>query len=36
MGAWVTYEAWMEDVHQRLKDEPIWENLVYRKALFTV
>jgi len=34
MGAWVTYEAWVEDVHQRLKDEPIWENLVYRKALF--
>jgi four helix bundle protein len=34
MGGWVTYEAWVEEVHQRVKEEPTWQNLGYRKALF--
>lgn len=34
MGDWVTYEAWMEEVHERVKEEPTWTNVGYRKALF--
>ena len=34
MGDWVTYEAWMEEVHDRVKEEPTWQNFGYRKALF--
>ncbi|MFQ6099817.1 MAG: four helix bundle protein [Anaerolineae bacterium] len=28
------YEEWEEGVHERVKKEPVWEFLGYRKALF--
>ena len=31
---WVTYDDWMEQVHTRVREAPIWQNLAYRKALF--
>jgi four helix bundle protein len=30
----MTYEEWEKDVHERVKAEPIWQFLGYRKALF--
>jgi len=30
----MTYEEWEADVHARVKQEPVWQNLGYRKALF--
>jgi four helix bundle protein len=30
----MTYEEWEEGVHERVKAEPIWRFLGYRKALF--
>ncbi len=30
----MTYEEWEEGVHERVKKEPVWEFLGYRKALF--
>ena len=31
---WVTYEAWLEQVHERVRSEPVWAFVGYRKALF--
>ena len=28
------YEEWEANVHARVKQEPVWQNLGYRKALF--
>jgi four helix bundle protein len=30
----MTYEEWEAEVHERVKGEPIWQFLGYRKALF--
>jgi hypothetical protein len=30
----VTYEEWEAAVHKRVKREPVWQFLGYRKALF--
>ncbi|HPD40096.1 MAG TPA: hypothetical protein P5211_01460 [Anaerolineae bacterium] len=30
----LSFEEWTKDVPERLKREPIWESLGYRKALF--
>ncbi len=30
----LTFEAWIETVHDGVKKEPIWQSLAYRKALF--
>lgn len=30
----MTYEEWEAGVHERVKREPVWEFLGYRKALF--
>jgi four helix bundle protein len=30
----MTYEEWEEGVHERVKREPVWQFLGYRKALF--
>ncbi len=30
----MTYEEWEQNVHQRVKDEPVWSFFGYRKALF--
>ena len=30
----MTYEEWEQEVHQRVKDEPVWSFFGYRKALF--
>lgn len=30
----MTYEEWEQEVHQRVKNEPVWDFFGYRKALF--
>lgn len=30
----MTYEEWEAEVHERVKKEPVWQFLGYRKALF--
>ena len=30
----MTYEEWEAGVHERVKAEPVWEFLGYRRALF--
>jgi hypothetical protein len=30
----MTYEEWEENAHERVRAEPIWQFLGYRKALF--
>ncbi len=30
----LTFEGWVQTVHERVKKEPIWQSLSYRKALF--
>jgi len=30
----MTYEEWEKDLHERVRAEPIWQFLGYRKALF--
>jgi len=30
----VTYEEWEMEVHERVRNEPVWQFLGYRKALF--
>lgn len=30
----MNYEDWLASVHERVKAEPIWKSLMYRKALF--
>ena len=33
-GSWATYEAWEGHGHERVRQEPTWVFLGYRKALF--
>jgi four helix bundle protein len=33
-GVGMTYEEWEAEVHERVKGEPVWRFLGYRKALF--
>ncbi len=30
----MTYEEWEQELHQRVRDEPVWKFFGYRKALF--